>query len=430
LELTLQQHLDALAERVGRPAVLEDRFMRLIAYSSHDQPIDGVREDSILRRHASPEVTSWLKEFGLPDARRPLRLPANPELHMLARVCIPVLHKDKALGYLWFVDSDDSMSAADINICVHEAAELGDYLHRESTASLFSAARLNDAMHMLLSDSTLTQEAAESLEETGFISAAEGIAVAVLQGLPSNPSTDLEDAFALAMTDFQRMVRRGQALELVRRDHCVLLLACGDDEDPHVHDRIELAVDLTRSRLAAAGHRVSLVAGVGGRRADLDHAINSFREARMSADAARLLSGLGSVVYWSRLGIHQIVVELASMSEHVPTVHAGLARLLEDPESVPLLETLETYLDVAGNAQATAERLNLHRTSLYYRLQRVEHLAGTDLKDGIERLALHLALKVARMTGQYAPRQNAGAAPDSHVSPAETRTPRQRVAIR
>ena len=66
-----------------------------------------------------------------------------------------------------------------------------------------------------------------------------------------------------------------------------------------------------------------------------------------------------------------------------------------------MVETLETYLDVAGNAQLTAERLNLHRTSLYYRLQRVEQLADTDLKNGLERLALHLTIKIARMTGEY-----------------------------
>jgi hypothetical protein len=71
---------------------------------------------------------------------------------------------------------------------------------------------------------------------------------------------------------------------------------------------------------------------------------------------------------------------------------------------MPLLETLETYLYVAGNAQLASERLHLHRTSLYYRLQRVEQLARTDLKNGVERLALHLSLKVARMTGEYVPR--------------------------
>jgi hypothetical protein len=41
----------------------------------------------------------------------------------------------------------------------------------------------------------------------------------------------------------------------------------------------------------------------------------------------------------------------------------------------------------------------------------VEQLAETDLKNGTERLALHLALKVARLTGQYAPRHPAGRRP-------------------
>ncbi|GAA4686400.1 PucR C-terminal helix-turn-helix domain-containing protein [Promicromonospora umidemergens] len=81
-------------------------------------------------------------------------------------------------------------------------------------------------------------------------------------------------------------------------------------------------------------------------------------------------------------------------------VHPGLEALLDLPEAAPLLRTLETYLELAGSAQATAEALHLHRTSLYYRLQRVELLAGTDLKNGTERLALHLALKVARAAGR------------------------------
>jgi hypothetical protein len=53
--------------------------------------------------------------------------------------------------------------------------------------------------------------------------------------------------------------------------------------------------------------------------------------------------------------------------------------------------------------------MNLHRTSLHYRLRRIERLAGTDLKDGNERLSLHLALKLAHLTGRYRPsRTSAG----------------------
>jgi hypothetical protein len=49
-----------------------------------------------------------------------------------------------------------------------------------------------------------------------------------------------------------------------------------------------------------------------------------------------------------------------------------------------LLQTQETYLDLAGNALASAERLRLHRTSLYYRIRHMTELTYTDLKDGGE----------------------------------------------
>nr|WP_227463639.1 helix-turn-helix domain-containing protein [Nocardioides lijunqiniae] len=61
-----------------------------------------------------------------------------------------------------------------------------------------------------------------------------------------------------------------------------------------------------------------------------------------------------------------------------------------------LLETLEAYLDLAGDVRATAARLRLHRSSLYYRLERLAAALGADLGDGLVRLDLHLALKQRR----------------------------------
>jgi DNA-binding PucR family transcriptional regulator len=61
-----------------------------------------------------------------------------------------------------------------------------------------------------------------------------------------------------------------------------------------------------------------------------------------------------------------------------------------------LLQTLETYLDLAGDVQRTAARLNLHRSSLYYRLDRIAGLLASDLSSGFVRLELHLALKSRR----------------------------------
>jgi DNA-binding PucR family transcriptional regulator len=66
----------------------------------------------------------------------------------------------------------------------------------------------------------------------------------------------------------------------------------------------------------------------------------------------------------------------------------------------PVVLTLETYLDLGCDAKATAERLHLHRGTLYYRLQKAERIGGIDLRNGDDRLAVHMGFKLARFTGQ------------------------------
>jgi sugar diacid utilization regulator len=56
-----------------------------------------------------------------------------------------------------------------------------------------------------------------------------------------------------------------------------------------------------------------------------------------------------------------------------------------------LLTTARTVLDL-WDVTAAAERLHLHRTTLYYRLDRIAELTGVDVRDGRTRTDLQLAL--------------------------------------
>lgn len=60
-------------------------------------------------------------------------------------------------------------------------------------------------------------------------------------------------------------------------------------------------------------------------------------------------------------------------------------------------ETVETYLDEAGNVRVACERLHIHRTTLYYRLDNLPELVKAALADGMQRSTLHLALKLDRL---------------------------------
>ncbi|HEY8472383.1 MAG TPA: helix-turn-helix domain-containing protein [Natronosporangium sp.] len=421
----VQEIVDRLAARVGRPAVLEDRYLRLVAYSAHDQPVDEVRENSILQRHASAEVSRWLTSLGIRQARRPVRVPANPELRMLPRICVPIRHKDLLLGFLFFVDPDGSMSATELEWCERDGAALAAQLHLASVAGLVSSARLAERVRLLLMDSPAAAVAARDLAEEGIDTTA-GVVVAVLQATADRPGVepDIQNSLTEALIGSPRLYRRDGAFYLARKDHCVLVMIAPSDDDPRLRAQLDSLRAVAVAELALTDPELTLVIGIGGHRPTLVEAVHSYREARMAAMAAATLPGVGELARWSQLGVYQVAASLAVRADHPPVPHAGLRRLLDQPEALPLLETLETYLDAAGNAQLTAELLHLHRTSLYYRLQRVEQLAGTDLKDGVERLALHLSLKVARMTGQYAPRP--GTAPAIATS-AKAATPNHRV---
>ena len=56
-----------------------------------------------------------------------------------------------------------------------------------------------------------------------------------------------------------------------------------------------------------------------------------------------------------------------------------------------LLTTARTVLDFR-DVTAAADRLHVHRTTLYYRLDRIAELTGVDLRDGRTRTDLQLAL--------------------------------------
>ena len=54
----LQELVDGLAARLGRPVAIEDRRYRVLAYSAHAEPLDRVRMASILTREAPADLGS------------------------------------------------------------------------------------------------------------------------------------------------------------------------------------------------------------------------------------------------------------------------------------------------------------------------------------------------------------------------------------
>lgn len=145
-----------------------------------------------------------------------------------------------------------------------------------------------------------------------------------------------------------------------------------------VADGEVFVIERARAHLVAAdlADRGAAEVGIGNVFAEPGELVTSFRQAKLAAR----LSG-GPPLAFADLGALQVLTTVAPDS--------SVARLRLHPD---LMVTALEFLDRSGSVADTAAALAIHRQTLYYRLGRIEELTGLSMRNGRQRLRLHLAL--------------------------------------
>ena len=143
-----------------------------------------------------------------------------------------------------------------------------------------------------------------------------------------------------------------------------------------------------------------VICGIGGTHADVHGMRQSHLESIEVFDLA------------SRRGLAQLRLEDAwfdrfllgavSAEELAALVLAPVAGLTPNRRTA-VLDTLEAYLDCGGIVTGVADTLHMHRQSVNYRMHNVRKLFGPMLLTADGRLALHIAVKAARLQAPHAP---------------------------
>ena len=126
----------------------------------------------------------------------------------------------------------------------------------------------------------------------------------------------------------------------------------------------------------------------------LDEVREGRRQAELALSVARRSPGEDRYAAWETMGVNRLVSQLPTAA--FADAPAGIRRLIADEPD--LAATLTAFLDAAGDVKQTAATLSLHRSGLYYRLQKIEDLADISLASGEDRLLAHLALRLAERT--------------------------------
>jgi hypothetical protein len=328
----IQAAVDELASGLGLSVLVEDGRHQPLWWSVQNA-VDGTRMRTILQRTVDPAAVAMVRRLKLAQATVPVHTPAVPEAEMLPRWCVPMHHGSRLLGYLWVLDADGIVTEADLAQITECAQRAAAYLsHTAEQAD--DRARQRDAL---------------------------------LQRLEQGPDS-------IALRDLIGLERL--------------------DPDPVV--AVD-APDRTGGWVRPGNVSVHIVAPTHvGATSGRPLPLLDLRTAIQRAVTTRRVIAAGALLAsptWDDLGAWHLIVD-APPEVNPADLHPGADTLAALPRT-DLIDTARTVLELGGDVTRAAADLHIHRTTLYYRLDRIATLTGVDLRTSPDRLDLHMALRLA-----------------------------------
>lgn len=377
----LQRELDELAAALGRSVSLDSPDGRLLGYSAQGADVDHVRVEAILSRRVPEDVLAHQRRHGIDTATTPVRVPASAELGMASRTCVPVLSGRTRLAYIWILDESAPLRDAELRRARRTADRIRKLLRSSPGDS--GRARIDELVSHLVSRPA-RKDLLERLARADPRVELTPMRIAVV--IPVRTTDAERIPHAEHDTDVLAAARRAAPTIGVTQQPAGLVVLLSD---PGIDASVPRAL---HDQLTPLG---DVVVGCSSDRFTFAEPDLHGAAARATATAqcAVVDAALPAALDWGRLGIYRRLLTAADPARwDACTPVDGAA-----PSVAMLRHTLEVYLDSGADVSRTAAQLHIHRTTLYYRLERLASVHGIALDDGLLRTDLHVALKMRRL---------------------------------
>jgi hypothetical protein len=357
VKLILDEIVTAVSEQLAASVVLVDKAFSLVAYSAQAPGVDKARVQSILMRSCSPGAREWYEQFGIANSTTPVRTPEYSEIGAAPRICLPARYAGTTYGYLFVLpDENGAVSDADLTAVMPLAEQAGQILAHSSHDNYRLAAAVAD---LLEGERQASARALDRIENSGLFPNGTSVAVLAIDGLIPRPGSRTLLAPIGSLTAVMVPIADGV-----------------DDPARAIADNARLAGSLV---------------GMGETYRDIRAAARSWQQAKIAVRVAHYGKSIGPVADWTALGIYRLAA-CSPSSGIADAVLTPSVRALLDHRNTDLLVTAQTYLNHAGDTAAAAAELGIHRQTLYYRIAKIEEIAGLDLSIGMQRLELHVGI--------------------------------------
>ncbi|HYK86657.1 MAG TPA: GAF domain-containing protein [Ktedonobacteraceae bacterium] len=144
---------------------------------------------------------------------------------------------------------------------------------------------------------------------------------------------------------------------------------------------------------------IRLAIGIGNPCLTIGDYRRGFAETSEALQMGQNLNPDRGVTHFNDLGVYRYLYKIARMDDLRDMYQDQVARIAnyDRRKGTDLLDTLETYLECAGNLTKTSSRLFVHRNTLIQRLDRLQSLCDIDLQERGNWLTLQVAIKVYKL---------------------------------
>lgn len=381
---------ESLAEMLGGPVIIEDAKFRVLSYSSSTDQVDRGRDIAILGRRIPDEWLRHLDSLGVIDTLlgtdEVVAVEDGP-FEARRRLLCSIRAERFLLGILWVAEGDTPLPVDVYERMASAARAAAPFLLRHQEAGFRGRSTQDGQVRLLLDQGTMAHSAAE---EYGLAPAARH----VVFGLRTSPDVLLSNLDRNRVVESVQMYCqsyrwRAATTSIGHTVYCVLALDA-HTADHRIRDFAAAMGDHIGRVLLGRSVHVALSRSVRGL-TDIPAARNQVDRVFDTSAAA---DGVTIVSYDDAVAR----IALSDVSHFVTTAGISHPKLdllrTEDRDSGSVyVATLQAYLTAFGNVVAASHQLNVHVTTLRYRLKRIQSISGLDLADPSERLLCELLLR-------------------------------------
>lgn len=377
----LESLAETLASLIQQSVSIENaQFEAFASYNLADY--DEARSYTLKEGRTDPRLVQALEDRGIlkqiRSTMRPVQIPQMPDVGLgMERILAPIVVHGDLYGYIWIIADDRPLSDLD-RLAIESGATVAALMIFYQEAVQNAEAALKGGLLAQLIQHEPGQEAVLADQTLRY-----GLDLNAQLTLYVFDSPDRSAAYLLELDRrLNRFLLARQTPAVVGQFAGQVVVLAQDDAEDFAQALLMLSPE---SRLAVSS-RLSGSAQIP----------TLYAQCQEALVITRRVGTRQQLVFFDQLGYLHTLYRAGSASL-ISNPYVPLVKRLVGESGGTLLQTLEVYLDAGGNGVETAEQLSIHRSTLNYRLERIESIAGVQLNDPVTRTNLQIALKLMRL---------------------------------